>query len=149
MASLNNLENLSFWEHFNNTAAWNKTHETGYFLQHVRWMLLYERDADLLVTAYAPEAWFQLKPGASGAIALENGPTRFGRVSFRMDILDRGRTVEFTLNANWREKPERILVGVPESLQGQNLVSGWKAEWKDGFICLPPGDSVSLKVSSR
>lgn len=149
MASLINLENLSFWEHFNNTAAWNKTHETGYFLQHVRWMLLYERDTELLVTAFAPEAWFQLKPGARSAIALENGPTRFGRVSFRMDILDRGRTVEFTLKANWREKPELILVGVPESLQGQSIVSGCKAEWKDGFVSLPVGETASFILSSR
>ena len=40
-------EVLSLWEHFASAGAWNKTHETGYFLQQTRFLLLGERGDDL------------------------------------------------------------------------------------------------------
>ena len=57
--SLLSLENLSFWEHFHNTAGWNKTHETGWFLCQSRIMLVQERGDELWLAPFATSAWFK------------------------------------------------------------------------------------------
>lgn len=43
LASLLNTEVLTLWEHFRHSGAWDKTHETGYFLHQTRLMLVQER----------------------------------------------------------------------------------------------------------
>ena len=57
--SLLSLENLSFWEHFHNTAGWNKTHETGWFLCQSRIMLVMERGDELWLAPFATSQWFK------------------------------------------------------------------------------------------
>ncbi|MCX6909753.1 MAG: hypothetical protein NTY01_17165, partial [Verrucomicrobia bacterium] len=47
LASLVSRENLSIWEHFHEVGAWNKTHETGWFLCQSRLMLVMERGEEL------------------------------------------------------------------------------------------------------
>jgi len=78
--SLLSLENLSFQEHFNGAGAWNKTHETGYFLQQTRFMLVLERGDELWLAPLITNQWLQ--PGM--AIEVRNAPTRMGPVSFRI-----------------------------------------------------------------
>ena len=78
--SLLNLENLSFQEHFNGAGAWNKTHETGYFLQQTRFMLVLERGDELWLAPLVPDQW--LRDGQT--IEVRNAPTRMGPVSFRI-----------------------------------------------------------------
>lgn len=90
LASLLNEETLWLWEHFNNTAAWNKTHETGYFLQQTRFMLAMERDNELHLAPLVPSYW--LKDGKT--IAVENMPTRFGTVSYRIRSQVTQKTME-------------------------------------------------------
>ncbi|MCS6831098.1 MAG: hypothetical protein NZ749_10715, partial [bacterium] len=80
LASLLNEETLWLWEHFNNTAAWNKTHETGYFLQSTRFMLAMEYGDELWLAPLIPGYW--LKDGQT--IRVENLPTRFGMVSYHI-----------------------------------------------------------------
>jgi hypothetical protein len=78
--SLLNLENLSFQEHFNGVGAWNKTHETGYFLQQTRFMLVLERGDELWLAPLITDQW--LKDGLT--LDVRNAPTRMGPVSFRI-----------------------------------------------------------------
>ncbi|MCC6443994.1 MAG: NPCBM/NEW2 domain-containing protein [Armatimonadetes bacterium] len=80
LASLVSEENMSFWEHFRNAGAWNKTHETGYFLHQTRLMLLMERGPDLWLTPLIPSDW--LKDGKT--VSLRNAPSCFGPVSYRI-----------------------------------------------------------------
>ena len=85
--SLLSLENLSFWEHFRNQGAWNKTHETGWFLAQTRTMLVMERGDELWLAPLVTDQW--LKPGMR--ISVHNAPTRFGPVGYTItSAVDRG-----------------------------------------------------------
>lgn len=85
--SLLNTENLSFWEHFHNIGAWNKTHETGAFLQQTRFMFLMEKGERLWVAPFVTNNW--LKDGM--CISVENAPTKFGMLSYQINsYVDKG-----------------------------------------------------------
>jgi hypothetical protein len=79
--SLLSTEILSFWEHFNGTGGWNKTHETGYFLHQSRLMLVQERGNELWLAPFVTRNW--LKHGMR--VSVKNAPTRFGPVTYRID----------------------------------------------------------------
>jgi hypothetical protein len=78
LAAMLNPEVLTFWEHFNHSGAWDKTHETGYFLHQTRTMLLTERGDQLWLAPFVTSNW--LKDGM--VVAVTNAPTRFGAVSY-------------------------------------------------------------------
>jgi len=80
LAAQVSLENLSLWEHFHNIGAWNKTHETGWFLVQTRTLFVAERGEDLWLAPFAPSQWFN----DGNVIAIENAPTRFGTVGYRI-----------------------------------------------------------------
>ncbi|BCW98692.1 MAG: hypothetical protein KatS3mg024_1519 [Armatimonadota bacterium] len=75
LASLLNTGNLSLWEHFNNVGACNKTHETGYFLQQTRMMLVNEYGDELWLAPFAPSERF--RDGCR--IVLDRAPPRSDR----------------------------------------------------------------------
>lgn len=78
VSSLLSEENLSLWEHFNNTSAWNKTHETGWFLCQTATMFALDRDGDLWLAPMVTNNWL-----ADGKrVSVSNLPTRFGPVSY-------------------------------------------------------------------
>jgi hypothetical protein len=77
--SLLNRENLSLWEHFHN-GAYNKTHETGYFLYQSRLMFAMERGNELWLASFVPDYWMQ----NGQAISVKNVPTLFGRVNYEI-----------------------------------------------------------------
>lgn len=80
IASLLNPEVLTFWEHFHHRGAWDKTHETGYFLQQTRFMLAMEQDDELRLAGLIPSHW--LRDGS--AVNAQHLATRFGPVSLRI-----------------------------------------------------------------
>ena len=74
-------ENLSFWEGWTNCVpgnAWNKTHETGWFLCQTQTMFATERGDELWLAPFVTNHW--LKDGQK--VAIRNAPTRFGNVSY-------------------------------------------------------------------
>jgi hypothetical protein len=77
VVSLLNREDLSLWEHFVN-GAYNKTHETGYFLYQSRTVFVMERGDELWLAPFAATQWFE--DGKS--IMVSRVPTFFGPVSF-------------------------------------------------------------------
>jgi hypothetical protein len=80
IAAMLNPEVLTFWEHFHHSGAWDKTHETGYFLHQTRTMLVTERGDQLWLAPFITSNW--LKNGM--VVAVTNAPTRFGPVSYRI-----------------------------------------------------------------
>src|SRR5690606_24745735 len=106
--SLLGMETLSFNEHFAGVAAWNKTHETGYFLFYSRLMRVQERGDELWLMPFVPTDWF--KDGAR--ISVKNAPTRFGPVSYEAVSHLSDGYVDVRVTCPTREKPRRIAVRV-------------------------------------
>src|SRR5690606_25800022 len=75
--SLVNREDLSLWEHFMN-GAYNKTHETGYFLHQSRLMLVQERGNELWLAPFITNQW--LRDGME--VKVTQAPTTFGIVDY-------------------------------------------------------------------
>ncbi len=104
--SLLNLENLTFWEHFHNRGGWNKTHETAWFLCQTRIMLVQERGEELWLAPFVTRKW--LDHGKS--VDVQNAPTSFGPVSYRIDsAVDQG-VIEATIHAPKVNPPNRIVL---------------------------------------
>lgn len=106
IASLLNPEVLTFWEHFHHSGAWDKTHETGYFLHQTRTMFVQERGEELWLAPFVPADWL-----ATGrTIQVDLVPTRFGPVSFRMDShLDRG-SVHAVIDLSATRLPNKVVL---------------------------------------
>ncbi|UCD28499.1 MAG: hypothetical protein JSV03_15685, partial [Planctomycetota bacterium] len=106
IGSLLSKENLSFWEHFHNIAAWNKTHETGYFLAQSRIMLVAERGDELWLVPFVTGNW--LKDGMK--ISVSKAPTRFGEISYIItSSVDRG-FIEAVINPPKRSVPGELVM---------------------------------------
>jgi hypothetical protein len=99
-------ENLSFWEHFHNIAAWNKTHETGWFLCQTAMMLAMERGGELWLAPFVTDNW--LKDGLTVAVA--NVPTPFGRVSYRLKSRVNEGVIEAHIEPPTRTAPKSIVL---------------------------------------
>lgn len=80
--ALLNFEDLTFWEDMISdryaSGAWNKTHETGWFLAQTRIMFVAERGDELWLAPFVTNQW--LKDGQE--VAVRNAPTRFGKVGY-------------------------------------------------------------------
>jgi len=106
LASLLNTEVLTLWEHFRHSGAWDKTHETGYFLHQTRAMLVEERGEDLWLAPLIPSDW--LREGKS--LEVRNIPTRFGPASYRLASRQEAREVTVAITPPTRSKPHRLVV---------------------------------------
>ena len=106
LASLLNTENLSLWEHFHSSGAWNKTHETGYFLQQTRFMLVMERGDQLWLAPFITDRW--LEDGK--VVAVRNAPTRFGKVSYRITSRIGKGSVEAVIEPPTRNAPTELVI---------------------------------------
>lgn len=104
--SLVSLENLCFMEHFNGAGAWNKTHETGYFLHQTRIMLVMERGEELWLAPLITNNW--LKDGS--AVAVKNAPTFFGPVSYRIESHAGAGAIDATIEPPTRSAPKQIVL---------------------------------------
>jgi hypothetical protein len=148
--SLINRENLSFWEHLNGSAAWNKTHETGYFLHQTRVMLVQERGNELWLAPLVPSDW--LKDGQQ--VAVRQAPTNFGAVSYRITSHVATGAIEAEIDPPTRQQPERIVLRLrhPEGKAIKAVLLNGKV-WKDfdaaaGMIrMIPSGEKLRLQVS--
>ncbi len=106
VAAMLNPEVLTFWEHFNHSGAWDKTHETGYFLHQTRTMLLTERGRELWLAPLVTSNWF----GDAMTLSVSNAPTRFGVVSYRIDSHLAQGHIDVSVNARQRLTAERIVL---------------------------------------
>jgi len=106
LASMVNTENLSFWEHFHNAGAWNKTHETGYFLQQTRFTLVMERGDELWIAPLVTSNW--MRDGM--VVAVRNAPTRFGKLSYRIASHVRSGFIEAVIEPPTRPQPRELVI---------------------------------------
>ncbi len=106
LAAMLNPEVLTLWEHFNRSGAWDKTHETGYFLHQTREMLVQERGNELWLAPLITSNW--LADGLS--LAVTNAPARFGRVSYRLTSHTRDGVIEARIEPPARSTPKAIVL---------------------------------------
>ena len=106
LASLLNPEVLTFWEHFHHSGAWDKTHETGYFLHQTRTMLVTERGDELWLAPFITSNW--LKDGQRTSV--ENAPTHFGPVSYRITSHVAQGHIVATIEPPTRSAPKAIVL---------------------------------------
>lgn len=126
--SLLNTENLSFWEHFHNMGAWNKTHETGWFLVQTRNMFLVERDAELWLAPFLPSYW--LKDG--NKIVVLNAPSYFGKVSYQIRSFLSKSYIEAEIKFSLDNLPRKLVLRLrhPEGKRIKRVFIDNK-EWKE------------------
>ncbi|MBN2311650.1 MAG: NPCBM/NEW2 domain-containing protein [Candidatus Hydrogenedentes bacterium] len=108
LPSLLNTENLNLWEHFGNRGAWNKPHETGWFLAQTRFMLALERGDELWLAPYVTQHW--MRDGM--AVRVRNAPTRFGPVSYEIESHIEKRYIEARLEPPQRAEPEALVLRI-------------------------------------
>ena len=97
---------MSYWEHFNNGGGWNKTHESGWFLDMTRTMMLTERGNELWLAPFVTSNW--LKDGM--VIEVKNAPTHFGTVGYKItSSVDKG-FIETVIDPPKRNPPEIIVL---------------------------------------
>jgi len=106
LASLINLDNLSIWEHFHANWAWNKTHETGYFLQQTYMMLAQERGEVLWLAPLTSREWFR----NGREIKVAALPSRYGPIEYSIvSHVDEGY-IEARVEPLERGKPKQVVL---------------------------------------
>lgn len=119
IASLLNPEVLTFWEHFHHGGAWDKTHETGYFLHQTRTMLLTERGSELWLAPMITADWL-----ANGkTLSVSNAPTGFGATSYRLESRIAEGSIRATIVPPARNPPKLIVLRLrhPEGRRIQSV----------------------------
>lgn len=106
IASLLNPEVLTFWEHFRHSGAWDKTHETGYFLHQTRTMLLQERGNELWLAPFVTSNW--LRDGQR--VSVKNAPTLFGQTSYEINSHVARGFIETRIEPPKRNPPGQIIL---------------------------------------
>ena len=106
LAAMLNPEVLTFWEHFHHSGAWDKTHETGFFLHQTRTMLVAERGEELWLAPLITSNW--LKDGQ--VVAVTSAPTRFGKVSYRIQSRVAQGAIDATIDCPARRPPQAVVL---------------------------------------
>lgn len=145
--SLAGRENLSFWEHFSNIGAWNKTHETGWFLCQTRIMLVTERGKDLWLAPFLCDQW--MRDGRK--VAVRNVPTRFGPTSYTIASAAGSGRIKAVIEPPRRNPPRRIVVRLrhPEGKSIRSVTVDGKphADFDPGRECVsvaPTGRTMTI-----
>ena len=125
IAPIVNMELLTFWEHFRATGGWNKTHETGWFLQQTRMMLVDEKDNDLWISPFVTNNWMQ----DGMKVAVNDIPTRFGGVSFEISSHVADGYIDAVVSPPARSKPDSIIIRLrhPQEKQMKSVTLNGKA----------------------
>ncbi|HTL27725.1 MAG TPA: NPCBM/NEW2 domain-containing protein, partial [Tepidisphaeraceae bacterium] len=118
LPTLLNTEVLSLQEHFNSAGAWNKTHETGYFLSQTRFMLVMEHGDSLWLAPSVTSNW--MKDGM--AVRVKNAPTTFGPVSYEIRSSIAQGTIEATIDPPKRNPPKELVIRLRDP-QGRRMKS--------------------------
>jgi len=147
LPSLLNTENLSLWEHFHNMGAWNKTHETGWFLVQTHRMFVLERGQELWLAPFVAQSW--MKDGNTTAV--DRAPTRFGPVSYRLQSHAARGWIEAHIEPPPRATPSALVLRIrhPQGLPMRSVTVN-DATWQDfdaqREIVRLPADRGSLDV---
>ena len=152
LAAMLNPEVLTFWEHFHHSGAWDKTHETGYFLHQTRTMLVTERGDQLWLAPFITSNW--LKDGQT--LTVSNAPTRFGPVSYEIESHLTEGSIRATIHPPQRPAPSRIILRlrIPDGSLFRSVRLNGKPhndfDKAKGLVRLiPAGQTLNLEVFYR
>jgi len=128
IGSLLDVENLSLWEHFHNIGGWNKTHETGWFLQQTRAMFVTERGGELWLAPFVPTNWMD----DGEVVEIKNAPSNFGQVSYKITSHVKDGFVEATIDMPSRSKADAVVVRLrhPQEKKFKSVIVNGK-DYKD------------------
>jgi hypothetical protein len=86
--------------------VWNKTHETGHFLQQTHLMFLTARDNDLWLAPFVTNNW--MKDGM--VVEIKDAPSFFGKTGYRIESHVNSGYIEANVYPPDRKTPERIVI---------------------------------------
>ena len=145
-------ENLSFWEGWTNCVpgnAWNKTHETGWFLCQTQTMFVTERGDELWLAPFVTNHW--LKDGHEGGHPQRPDPLRQGEL---YDYLEscRGQNRCGRTTARWMYRPQNR--APPATSRWETDSIGYRAGKphkdfdlrKETITFEPSGQSVTIRA---
>lgn len=121
VAAISDKETYTFWEHLYQVSV-HKTHEEGWFLMELRWMLFWEEADTLHLLRMIPRHWF-----ATGqSLRLDNVRTYFGPVSLTVTPSPEQNRIMVQVVAQEARKPKSVTVRVPlpEGRKVTNVVGG-------------------------
>ncbi len=107
-SGLADRQTYTWWEHYFHASV-HKTHEEGWFLMQIRWMLLMEKGTELRLLPGIPRAW--LRNGRR--VAFENMGSHFGAVSLRVESKLAGGTIEAGYSLTAGRLPEKLTLRIP------------------------------------
>ncbi|MHB1457064.1 MAG: NPCBM/NEW2 domain-containing protein [Armatimonadota bacterium] len=105
LAPMFNREDLSMYEN-PWASVWNKTAETGHFLQQTRLMFLMERGEELWLAPFVTNNW--LKDGM--AVSIKDAPSFFGIVSYTITSHVKQGYIEAAVDAPKRTSPDKLVI---------------------------------------
>lgn len=105
LAPMFNREDLTIYEN-PGASVWNKTHETGHFLQQTRLMFLMERGNKLWLAPFVTNNW--MKDGMT--VEVMNAPSFFGEVGYKIDSRVNNGYIEATIIPPKRNAPDKIII---------------------------------------
>jgi hypothetical protein len=149
VSTLLNEENLSLWEHFHNQGAWNKTHETGWFLCQTAMMFALERGDELWLAPMTPNRWLQ----DGRKIEVRGAPTRFGKVSYSIVSSAAAGHIDAEIQPPTREAPRRLVLRLrhPEGKPIRAVTVDGKLHQdfdprKECIVIQPTGQRVTVRA---
>ncbi|MBI5092870.1 MAG: NPCBM/NEW2 domain-containing protein [Candidatus Hydrogenedentes bacterium] len=147
--SLLNREDLSLWEHFLN-GAYNKTHETGYFLHQTRLMLVQERGEEMWLAPFVTCNWLQ----DGMRVAVRKAPTFFGPVAYSIVSHVAEGHIDATIEPPTRAVPKAIVVRLrhPEGKMILSAVVTGAKEYavdaaKECIRITPSGGNIAVRAN--
>ena len=105
IAAMCNLEDGSVYEN-PWASVWNKSADTGSFLQVTRYFFVVERDKDLWLAPFLSSQW--LREGQQ--VSVKRMPTFYGEVSYTISSHTDEGYIEAEITPPTREKPEALVV---------------------------------------
>jgi len=105
LAAMFNREDLSIYEN-PGASVWNKTHETGHFLQQTRLMFVMERGDELWLAPFVTNQW--IKDGMT--VAIGDALSYFGPVSYSIRSHVAQGYIEATVDRPIRKLPKALVV---------------------------------------
>jgi hypothetical protein len=150
IAAMVNPEVLTIWEGLAAFAsgAFDKTHETGYFLQQTRSMLVMEHGDELWLAPLITSNW--LKDGMT--VAVSNAPTFFGKVSYQIHSHVNDGYIEANIYPPTRQTPKYLVLRLrhPEGKPAVAVLANGKPcagfDPKKEIIRLAPDGAIPLVV---
>lgn len=147
--SLLNREDLSLWEHFMN-GAYNKTHETGYYLHQTRLMFVQERGEELWLAPFVTNNW--LRDGMR--VAVSQAPTFFGPAAYEITSRAADGYITATIEPPARVAPKAVVIRLrhPEGrrMQSAEVTGGLEYSADAANECVrivPAGGSITVRAN--